>query len=845
MLTLSRSLGLEAKIWILSGCVAVAAALAYVTLVAPIGTEPSTLDVPWWLVAAGFAAAERWVVHLHFRRSTHSLSLGELPLVAGLLFLPAEELVIAGLVGSSVALAFDREIPTFKAFFNLAQFTLGTCVALFVVIGLVGVRDPLDPVVWLAVFAAVSAATLVADICVGAAVTIAEGRLEPEQRIDMLLTNWTVALSNTCLALAIAAVVAARPEGGLLLVPPTVLLMAAYRAYLSERRRNSELEFLYEATRTLSRSSEIVPELEALLARTASAFRVDAVDLVLFSAEPNRSARSSLNRDGSRRMLEPIEEPLAESLRCLAAGLTGPIEADRIQDPSQREYLRGRGMECGVVAPLHGEAGCVGLFAIAGRESVDRSFSEEDLRLLETLTGNVTVALQYDRLEQAVRQLESLQQELERKALYDSLTQLANRSLFHNRLEHALQSRRPGICVLLLDIDEFKAVNDSHGHHAGDELLRAVADRLRACLREGDTAARLGGDEFALLLDRSEGEVDAVAVARRLLDDFDARIDVAGERIRVHVSIGIAVGTPGKDGPDEMLRKADVALYEAKRRGKNQHRVFHPSMRDALRKRRTLAFELERAVSDEELAVVYQPVVSLQDSRAVALEALVRWNHPERGLVAPGEFIAFAEETGAVVEIGALVLERVIEQAARAAHADPRERLRARADRPGLPRPARRADRHPPAPAGAAHLRAHRARLRRGRPRAAGRARGAPRARHGCRGRRLRHRLLVARLPVAPPGRHDEDPEAVHRRRDRLARAPRACPRGDRARRGARPEGDRRGHRDAGADRRAARVRLRLRPGLLLRHADRRGAGAPPRRPAAREPAVAAALRAV
>ena len=208
-------------------------------------------------------------------------------------------------------------------------------------------------------------------------------------------------------------------------------------------------------------------------------------------------------------MLEPIDEPLAESLRSLAAGLSGPVETERIHDSAQRGYFRGRGMETGVVAPLHGEAGCVGLFAIAGRESVDRNFSEEDLRLLETLTGNVTVALQYDRLEQAVRQLESLQHELERKALYDSLTQLANRSLFHNRLEHALQSRRPGVCVLLLDIDEFKAINDSHGHHAGDELLRAVADRLRACLREGDTAARLGGDEFALLLDRAGGEAGA------------------------------------------------------------------------------------------------------------------------------------------------------------------------------------------------------------------------------------------------------------------------------------------------------------------------------------------------
>ncbi|HEY7454761.1 MAG TPA: EAL domain-containing protein [Thermoleophilaceae bacterium] len=664
MVGIRRQLGLEAKIWLLTGAVALATVVAYLTLVEPLGAGPTTLDIPWWLVALGFAAAERWVVHLHFRRSTHSLSLGELPLVAGLLFLPAHELVLAGLVGSSLALAFDREIPVFKAFFNLAQFTLGTCVALFVIEGFVTVRDPLDPAVWVAVFAAVSAATLIADICVGAAVTIAEGKLEAQQRLDMLLTNWTVALSNTCLALAIAAVVSARAEGGLLLVPPTVLLMAAYRAYLSERRRNAELEFLYEATRTLSRSSEIVPELEALLARTAAAFRVSAVDLVLFSAEPNRSARSSLNRDGERRMLETIDEPLAESLRALAAGLTGPVETDRTQDAALRDYFRSRGMENGVLAPLHGESGCVGLFAISGRESVDRSFTDEDLRLLETLTGNVTVALQYDRLEQAVRQLESLQQELERKALYDSLTQLANRSLFHNRLEHALQSRRPGVCVLLIDIDEFKAINDSHGHHAGDELLRAVAERLRGCLREGDTAARLGGDEFALLLDRAGGEMDAVAVAKRLLADFEARIEVAGERVRVHVSIGIAVGQPGQDCPDEMLRKADVALYEAKRRGKSQYRIFHPSMRDALRKRRTLAFELERAVSDEELSVVYQPIVSLHDCRPVALEALVRWNHPERGLVPPGEFIAFAEETGAVVEIGAIVLERVVEQAA-------------------------------------------------------------------------------------------------------------------------------------------------------------------------------------
>jgi diguanylate cyclase (GGDEF)-like protein len=660
---LRRLLTLEAKIWMFGALLAVASGVVYWTHVRHLSLAPPPVDVPWGIVAAGFAATERWVVHLHFRRSTHSLTLAELPLVIGLLFLGPTELVAAGLLGSTLAMLLDREIPPFKAFFNSAQFTLGTCAALLALDALAVGRDPLEPIVWLAVFGAVSASTLVSDVCVGIAVSLAEGGFHARQRVDLLLGNWTVALSNTCLGLAAAAVVATQPEAGLLLVPPTVVLLMAYRAYMGERRRSAELGFLYEATRTLSRSSEIQPELEALLERTAEAFRVSAVELVLFSAEPNRSARSSLARDGGRRMLEPLDEALAERLRLLAGGLRGALDVGLTQDLELRGYFRARGMQTGIVAPLRGEAGCVGMLLVAGRESVDRSFTAEDLRLLETLTGNVTVALQYDRLEQAVRQLETLQHELEQKALYDSLTQLANRSLFHNRLEHVLRSRRPGACVLLLDIDEFKAVNDSHGHHAGDQLLRAVADRLRSCVREGDTAARLGGDEFALLLDRAGGEADAVTVAERLLSEFETRIEVAGERLNVHVSLGIAVGVPGSDDPDELLRRADVALYEAKRRGKGQYCFFHPSMRDTLRRRRTLARELERAVSEDELTVVYQPVVALDDCTPVALEALVRWNHPERGLVPPGEFIAFAEETGAVVQIGEIVLERVAAQA--------------------------------------------------------------------------------------------------------------------------------------------------------------------------------------
>ncbi len=664
MTLLRRPLDLEAKILMFGCLLAAATAVVYWTLVRELVVDPSSAEVPWWVVAAGFAAAQRWVIHLHFRGGTHSLTLAELPLVVGLLFLEPTELLLASLLGSAVAPLLDRDIRPYKAFFNSAQFTLGTCAALLALQAFGIGRDPLEPAVWLAVFGAVSASVLVSDVCVAIAVSLGEGAVQRRERIHMLVGNWIVALSTTSLGLATAAVVTANPEAGLLLVPPTAVLLLAYRAYMRERRRSAELGFLYEATRTLSRSSEMQPELEELLERTAEAFRAPAVELVLFSAELRRSARSSLAREGDRRMLEALDEVLADRLRRVTGGLHGPLDVSTTQDVVLRGYFRARGMETGMVAPLRGEGGCVGLFLVAGRESVDGGFTEEDLRLLETLAGNITGALRYDRVEQAVRQLESLQNELERNALYDSLTQLANRSLFHNRLDDALNSRRAGASVLLLDIDEFKAVNDGHGHRAGDQLLRAVADLLRSYLREGDTAARLGADEFALLLHRQGGEAEAVELAERLLNDFEAPIDAGGEDVSVEVSLGIAPARPGDD-PGELMRRADVALYEAKRRGKGRFCVFHPSMRDAFRRRRTLTRELERAVSDDQLTVVYQPVVGLEDGRPVALEALVRWNHPERGLVPPGDFIAFAEETGAVVQIGAIVLERVAEQAAK------------------------------------------------------------------------------------------------------------------------------------------------------------------------------------
>ncbi|HYH82437.1 MAG TPA: diguanylate cyclase, partial [Longimicrobium sp.] len=258
-----------------------------------------------------------------------------------------------------------------------------------------------------------------------------------------------------------------------------------------------------------------------------------------------------------------------------------------------------------------------------------------------------------------------MEAQLQHDAFHDPLTRLPNRALFQDRLHHALDLFRRhadrAFAVMVVDLDRFKRVNDSFGHAAGDALLAAVADRLRACLREGDTVARFGGDEFALLLDGVPGAPAALRGAARIQAALEAPFAVEGHELIVTSSIGMALSGDDTD-PDALVRRADTAMYRAKERGGDCCEVFDRAMHARALSRLRLETELRHAAGRGELRVLYQPIVALGDGRVVAFEALVRWSHPERGLLAPGAFLDVAEETGLIVAMDRWVLREACAQ---------------------------------------------------------------------------------------------------------------------------------------------------------------------------------------
>ncbi|MFN8124287.1 MAG: GGDEF domain-containing protein [Thermoleophilia bacterium] len=528
----------------LTAAIALAGVALFVLVLEPHRAAPWwPPGLPWWTLAPAFLLAEIATVRIEAlgrRRISYTFSFTELPLVIGLLFASPAHLVAGEFAGALVALALVRRQTGLRLLFNLAQFVLTTCVAAAILhTGLDAFGTEPAQQVWLLVAAGVLAGNILGTLLVTLAVAANQrawpSGWRPGEIVDI---GTAVVVTTTFFAIACAELARARATALALLLPAAGVLVIAYKAYVRDRRRQERTELLYGWMQRVQAAADIRAAVRALLEEARWLFRADLVEILLLPGDEGDTALRSTGGPGDEmEIMVPVDPSVA------AAG------------GESRVRMR---------AALQADDRTVGRVTVS-RAADAEPFDAGDRALLDTYVSHAGLALENGRLQRSLVDMASTSERLALQAVTDPLTGLANRSLLMERLAAALAV--PGgtpVGVLLVDLDGFKAVNDTHGHAAGDRVLVAVAQRLRGCMRTGDTAGRLGGDEFLAVLEGVSGIAEAQAIAGRLELAMLEPVNLGGGTVTVGGSIGIAVGRPGEIDADALVARADGEMYVRK-----------------------------------------------------------------------------------------------------------------------------------------------------------------------------------------------------------------------------------------------------------------------------------------
>ena len=610
---------------------------------------PLDLRIPWWVLALMFAAAEIWVFHIQVGREAQSISISEIPFMLAFFYASPEDLLIARVVGPALVMLLHRRQTLLKSGVNIALIFADTTVALVVFRVVSGGSTADGWREWTGGVLACGAAMAV-DLVVLRVIIMWYDRQPPLSGLRRMVSGVGLAMATAVIGLMPLLTLRLGALAAVPLIASGAMLMVGYRAYASLADRHNSLERLFRFSRELSVVPESDDVLPSVLNQARDLLRGETAEVVRFG-DSTAADLTVWRFDGTEVVALDTEQShiASEAARALINGPDAVLVRD--EGDAARRYLDLHGADEAVLAPLRYDGHTVGALAVHDRLGEVRGFSTSDVQLLQTIANHASVALHNEMLIGRLRH----------DALHDTLTGLPNRAQLTNEATAALvesRSHHGVVALIIIDLNGFKAVNDTLGHHVGDDLLRQVSVRFADAGPVGVTVARLGGDEFAVLV-RPSSPMSPTDVADLLLESLTTPFDFGEERLHLSGSAGIALAPEHGRVVSDLLKRADIAMYAAKN-GASSCVLYRPDIDLHDPSLLSLMGELREAIAKGEVDIEVEPVVDLETGVLFSTEALVRWHHPVRGTLRPGLFLPLAERNGLIVPLTTLVLERAV-----------------------------------------------------------------------------------------------------------------------------------------------------------------------------------------